>query len=93
MPEGVICGFREELSPDLLRLESRNCEILDLEHELFAFLLLALGLVERIANATGYTILRVRNWERLLDIAVALFVFVIAEQLREIRGQLTKGRA
>jgi len=58
-----------------------------------AFLLLALGLVERIANATGYTILRVRNWERLLDIAVALFVFVIAEQLREIKAQLTKGRA
>ncbi len=33
----VICGFREELSPNLLRLEGENCEILDLEHDLAGF--------------------------------------------------------
>ncbi len=33
----VICGFREELSPALLSLEGRNCEILYLEHDLGGF--------------------------------------------------------
>lgn len=33
----VICGFREELSPALLGLESGKCEILDLEHDLGGF--------------------------------------------------------
>jgi hypothetical protein len=57
---------------------------------LCAFLLLGLALIERIANATGYTILRVHNWGRFLDVAVVLLVFVIAEQLREIREELKK---
>jgi hypothetical protein len=58
-----------------------------------AFLLLGLALIERIANATGYTILRVHNWNRFLDIAAVLLVFVIASQLREITREIKKGRA
>jgi hypothetical protein len=53
-----------------------------------AFLLIGLGLIERIANATGYTILRIRNWDRFLEVAGVLLVFVIAEQLRKITRQL-----
>jgi hypothetical protein len=56
-----------------------------------AFLLLGLGLVERLANATGYTILRLYRGGRLLDYAAVLLMFVIAMQLREMKEEL-KGR-
>jgi len=55
-----------------------------------AFLLLGVALIERIANATGYTILQVYRGGRLLDIAVVLLVFVIAVQLREMKEELKK---
>ena len=53
-----------------------------------AFVLLGLALIEKVANATGYTIYR---GTRLLDFAVALLVFVIAIQQREMKEEL-KGR-
>jgi len=57
-----------------------------------AFVALGLALIERIANASGYTILRVYGGGRLLEVAVVLLVFVIAIQLREMREELKRGR-
>jgi hypothetical protein len=57
---------------------------------LVAFVLLALALMERIANASGYTILQVYSGGRLLEVAVVLLVFVIAVQLREMKEELRK---
>jgi hypothetical protein len=58
-----------------------------------AFVLLALALIERIANASGYTILQVYRGSRLLEGAVVLLVFVIAVQLREMKEELKKRRS
>ena len=55
-----------------------------------AFVLMGLAIVERIANATGYTILQTYRGGRLLEIAVALLVFVIAVQLREVKEALKR---
>jgi hypothetical protein len=55
-----------------------------------AFVLLGLALIERIANAFGYTILQVYGGGRLLEFAVVLLVFVIAMQLREMREELKR---
>ena len=56
-----------------------------------AFVLLGIGLIEKIANGAGYTIMpQGRTAGRLLEIAVVLLVFVIAIQLREIRLELKK---
>jgi preprotein translocase subunit SecY len=55
-----------------------------------AFVVLALALIEKIANTSGYTILRMYTGSRLLEVAVVLLVFVIAVQLREIKEQLRK---
>jgi hypothetical protein len=55
---------------------------------LLAFVFLGLALVERVANATGYTILEVARAGRLLELAVVLLVFVIAMQLREMKEEL-----
>ncbi len=55
-----------------------------------AFVLLGLALIERVANATGYTILRVYRGGRLLEVAVILLIFVIATQLREMKEELKK---
>ncbi len=57
-----------------------------------AFVLLALALIERIANASGYTILQVYRGSRLLGGAVVLLVFVIAVQLREMKEELKRRR-
>ena len=53
------------------------------------FVLLGLALNERIANATGYTILQGKG-ARLLEFAVVLLLFVIAVQLREMKEELRK---
>lgn len=54
-----------------------------------AFLLFGLALIERAANATGYTILDQKtSIVHLLDAAVVLLVFVIAIQLREMKEEL-----
>ena len=55
-----------------------------------AFVLFALAVVEKIANFTGYTVLRVYRGGRLLDFSVVLLVFVIALQLRAMRESLKK---
>jgi len=55
-----------------------------------AFVLLGLAVIERVANATGYTILQLYRGGRLLEFAVVLLVFVIAIQLREIREELKR---
>jgi len=57
-----------------------------------AFVSLGLVMIEKIANATGYTILQGKG-ARLLEIAVALLVFVIALELREMKEALKGGRA
>jgi hypothetical protein len=56
-----------------------------------AFVLLAFGLAERVANADGYTILRgsFSGW-RLFETAAVLLIFVIAMQLREMKGELRR---
>jgi hypothetical protein len=53
---------------------------------LAAFVLLALGLIEGVANATGYTVIQLFQYRagRLLEFAALLMVFVIAMQLREM---------
>jgi hypothetical protein len=54
-----------------------------------AFVLLGLAVIERVANATGYTILdQTTSTVHLLDAAVVLLVFVIAIQLREMKEEL-----
>ena len=56
-----------------------------------AFVLLVLALIERIANASGYTILQQTfGAGRLLEFAVVLLVFVIAAQLREVKEEIKK---
>ncbi len=50
-----------------------------------AFVLLALAVIERVANATGYTILQDYRGFRLLEFAVVLLIFVITIQLRELK--------
>lgn len=56
-----------------------------------AFVLLGLGVIERIVYASGYTILRgVFTGFRLLEIAVVLLIFVIAMQVREMREELKR---
>ena len=54
-----------------------------------AFALLALALVERIANASGYTVVGgAFSGGRLLEIAAILLILVIAMQVREMREEL-----
>ena len=56
-----------------------------------AFALLVLGLIERFANARGYTVLAgAFTGMRLLEIAAILLIFVIAMQLREMKLELRK---
>jgi hypothetical protein len=53
-----------------------------------AFVLLGLAVMEKIANAVGYTILRLYEGGRMLEFAAVLLVFVIAIQQREIKEEL-----
>ena len=55
-----------------------------------AFVLLALAVLEKIANMSGYTILQMYRGGRMLDFAVVLVIFVIAMQLRAMREELKK---
>jgi preprotein translocase subunit SecY len=57
-----------------------------------AFLLLGLAVIERLANAAGYTILHLYQGGRLLEFAVVLLVFVIAIQQREMKQELKSKR-
>ncbi len=53
-----------------------------------AFVLLGLAVLERIANLFGYTFSPTYQSGRLLEFAVALLVFVIAMQLRQMKEGL-----
>ncbi len=58
-----------------------------------AFVLLALAVIERVANAFDYTILRgVFARGRLLEFSVVVLIFVVALQIREVREALRSGR-
>ncbi len=50
-----------------------------------AFVLLVVGVIERIANAFGASILQVVRSFTLLETAVVLLAFVIAIELKAIR--------
>lgn len=52
---------------------------------LSAFVLLLLAVLEKIANASGYTILKLYTGSRLLEFAAVLLLFVMASELKEIR--------
>jgi hypothetical protein len=55
--------------------------------------LFALAVIEKVANTTGHTILRLYRGGRLLEFAVVLLVFVIALQLREVKDELQDQKA
>ncbi len=57
-----------------------------------AFVLFGLAVLGRIVYAAGYTLVLTGPFtaSRLLEFAVVLLVFVIAMQLREIKGELKK---
>lgn len=68
-------------------------KLVSLASRLFFFgacALFALAVIERLANAVGYTVLQQYRGGRLLELAVVLLVFVIAVQLREVREELKK---
>jgi lipopolysaccharide export LptBFGC system permease protein LptF len=59
-----------------------------------SFVLMALALIERFLNFSGYTILGgAYTPGRLLEAAGLLMIFVIAILLRQIRDSLRKGAA
>jgi hypothetical protein len=55
---------------------------------LSAFVLLALAVLEKIANWSGYTILKLYRGGRLLDFAGVLLLFVMAAQLKQIKDRI-----
>jgi hypothetical protein len=56
-----------------------------------AFVLIAVATIEEIANVSGYTVLReTYRPGRLIELAAALSVIVIALILRQIREDLRK---
>lgn len=55
-----------------------------------AFVLFALAIIERLANASGYTVLQSYRGGRILEFAAILLIFVIAIQLREMRELLRR---
>jgi len=57
-----------------------------------AFLLLALGVVERFANWFGYTVVNQKYTPgRLVEFAAAFAIFVMALLLRQLREEMRKG--
>lgn len=58
-----------------------------------ASVLLIVAVLERIANASGYTILRGSyTAARMLELATILVIFVMALLLRQIREQLKQAK-
>lgn len=56
-----------------------------------ALVLLALAVVEKVANVMGYTILRgAFTAGRLLELSAPLVIFVIALLLRQVREELQR---
>jgi hypothetical protein len=58
-----------------------------------ASVLLIVAVLERIANASGYTMLRgTYTAARMLELATILVIFVMALLLRQIREQLKQAK-
>jgi len=58
-----------------------------------AIVLVVIAAVEKVANLTGYTIVRsAYTTGRLLEVASLLIIFVIALLLRQIREELKKDK-
>jgi hypothetical protein len=54
---------------------------------------LIVAVLERIANASGYTMLRgTYTAARMLELATILVIFVMALRLRQIREQLKQAK-
>ena len=53
-----------------------------------AVVLLAAAVLEKIVNLAGYTLVRVYEPQRLLELAATMMVFVIALLLRQIRERM-----
>jgi len=56
-----------------------------------SILLLGLAVLEKLVNVSGYTIVRMYEPQRLLEIAATMMVFVIALLLRQIRESVRGG--
>jgi hypothetical protein len=57
-----------------------------------SFLMLATAVFEKLANLSGYTIVRgTYEPSRLLELAAILLLFVIAMLLRQVREALRRG--
>ncbi|MCB1163092.1 hypothetical protein KDL67_10435 [bacterium] len=63
----------------LISLVSRVCFVL-------AFILVGVAVWEKIANLMGMTLLRGYTPSRLLELSMVLLMFVIAIQVRELKG-------
>jgi hypothetical protein len=59
-----------------------------------AFVIVALGALEKVVNLTGYTILRSYSYtpRRLFEFAAILCIIVIALLLRQVREQLKRNK-
>ena len=73
---------------DIDKLTSLVCRILFF----VAGLSLALGVIEKIVNLNGKTLIRVYTPERLLEITVAVAVLIAVLLLRQIRERLARAR-
>ena len=72
---------------DVAKLTSLACRVLFS----IAALALVLGVLEKIANMTGQTLMRFYSPERLLDIAVAFGILTGVLLLRQIREAIRAG--
>ena len=57
---------------------------------LAAMALLALAVIEKIVNVSGYTVIKAYDPSRLLELAATMMVFVIALLLRQVREGVRK---
>lgn len=72
---------------------NRLASLLSHVFAVMAFLLLALGVVEWLANVLGYTVVNYRPG-RLMEFAAIFAIFVVALLLRQLREEIRKaGRA
>jgi hypothetical protein len=71
---------------------NRLASLLNHVFAVVAFLLLALGVVEWVANVLGYTILhQAYTAGRLVEFAAIFAIFVVALLLRQLREEIRKG--
>jgi hypothetical protein len=61
------------------------CSLLARTAFLISGLLLVLAIVEKVVNVAGYTLIRMWDPPRMLELAATVMIFVIALLLRQIR--------